>query len=31
MSQNPLYIIAGVIALILLGYLFMALARPEKF
>jgi len=30
-SQNPLYIIAGVIALILLGYLFMALARPEKF
>jgi K+-transporting ATPase KdpF subunit len=31
MTQNPIYVIAGVIALLLLGYLFMALARPEKF
>lgn len=29
--MNPLYIIAGVISLILLVYLFVALLKPEKF
>jgi K+-transporting ATPase KdpF subunit len=29
--MNPLYIIAGVISLGLLIYLFLALLKPEKF
>ena len=29
--MNPLYIIAGVISLGLLIYLFVALLKPEKF
>jgi len=29
--MNPLYIIAGVISLALLIYLFVALLKPEKF
>ena len=29
--MNPLYLIVGLIALILLIYLFVALLRPEKF
>jgi K+-transporting ATPase KdpF subunit len=29
--MNPLYIIAGIISLALLIYLFVALLKPEKF
>jgi K+-transporting ATPase KdpF subunit len=29
--MNPLYIIAGVVSLALLIYLFVALLKPEKF
>jgi len=29
--MNPLYWIGGLISLALLGYLFVALLRPEKF
>jgi K+-transporting ATPase KdpF subunit len=29
--MNPLYIIVGLIALVLLIYLFIALLKPEKF
>jgi K+-transporting ATPase KdpF subunit len=29
--MNPLYIIAGIISLVLLVYLFFALLKPEKF
>jgi K+-transporting ATPase KdpF subunit len=29
--MNLLYVLAGCIALVLLGYLFLALLKPEKF
>lgn len=29
--MNPLYVIAGIVAALLLGYLFAALLLPEKF
>jgi len=29
--MSPLYIIAGLISLVLLVYLFIALLKPEKF
>ncbi len=29
--MNPLYIIVGLVALVLLIYLFIALLKPEKF
>jgi K+-transporting ATPase KdpF subunit len=29
--MNPLYIIAGIVSLALLIYLFVALLKPEKF
>lgn len=29
--MNPLYLVSGLLALILLGYLFVALLKPEWF
>ena len=29
--MNPLYLVAGLLALALLGYLFIALLKPEWF
>jgi K+-transporting ATPase KdpF subunit len=29
--MNPLYLVAGIVALALIAYLFFALLNPEKF